>query len=315
MAKTKYEIENSIVMKGVFNHLLQQVDFEIDEIRDVLRNYPCHIYMICSRPRITIDPKSIKINKRNYSFTFIKHYQEKVIKVKCKFKNKFNFRSYKLSDSCNRISIFGDNGELLSEGKTSLLYYPFCIKEYDNVLDLNILYIGQAFGENGERLASDRLISHNTLQAIYSDFSDKKPTDEIWLILWQFAPYYISMMGGVTNGASIGFDESYKQLEKVLGENISFDQKITITEAILIRHFLPIYNKEYKTTFPKSYHSSYKFCYNLDLNSACFELETINLFTRLYSDNIKPNIFHVGMYPLHSEDERKNVFNIDTMFK
>jgi hypothetical protein len=314
MAKAKYEIENSIAMKGTFHHLVQQVDFGIDEVRKVLKNHPCHIYMICSRPRITIDPKSIKINKENYSFTFIKHYKEKIIKVKCKFINKLNFCSYELSDSCNRISVFGDTGQLLSEGKTSLLY-PFCIKKYDDVLDLNILYIGQAFGKEGERLASERLISHDTLQSIYSDFSDKKPTDEIWLILWQFAPYYISVMGAITNGASIGFDESYKQLEKILGENISFDQKITITEAILIRYFLPTYNKEYKTTFPNNYHSSYKFCYNLDLNSACFELGTKNLYTRLYSDSVEPNIFHVGMYPLHSEDERKNVFNIDTMFK
>ena len=313
MAKAKYEIENSINMKGTFHHLVQQIDFEMDEVKDVLKKYPCHIYMICSRPRITIDPKSVKINEEKYSFDFIKHLPEKKVRVECEFENNLHFKDYKLSDSCNRIYAFDKDGQVVSEGKTSLLYVN-CMEEYDDILDLNVLYIGQAFGENGERLASDRLVSHNTLQSIYSDFSDKKPTDEIWLILWQFTPYCISVMGAVTKGASIGFDESYSNLQNLLEGNIPFDQQITITEAILIRYFLPVYNKEYKTTFPKNSHSSYDFCYSLDLNSACFELDTSSLAARLYSNKIKPNFIHLGAYPLHSEDERKNVFNIDTMF-
>jgi len=313
MAKAKYEIENSIAMNGVFRHLVQQVDFEIEEVKNTLRQYPCHVYMICSRPRITIKPKSIKITKNKYSFTFVKHFPKKVTYEKCEFENKYNFRTYELSDSCNNIYVFNEKGDTVSHGKTSLLY-PLCINKYDDVLDLNILYIGQAFGRNGQRLASERLLSHSTLQSIYSDFSDKKPTDEIWFILWQFAPYYISMLGAPTKDAKIGFDESYEQFEKVLGESIPIDQKVTITEAILIKHFNPIYNKEYKTTFPKNYHSSYNFCYQLDLNSACFELETRDLFARLYSEQIRPDFFHFGMFSLHSEDERKNVFNIDRMF-
>jgi len=313
MSKAKYEIENNIAMKGTFHHLVQQIDFEMDEVKETLQSFPCHIYMVCSRPRITIDPKSIEITKDHYALTFLKHYPDTIYSERFEFKNDKGFRKYELSSSCNRIRIFGDDGKVLSEGKTSLLY-PFCISKYDNVLDLNVLYIGQAFGTDGKRLASDRLISHSTLQSIYCDFFDKRPTDEIWLILWQFEPYYMSMMGAPTKGANIGFEESYQQLEKVLKEDIPMDQKITITEAILIRYFSPLYNKEYKTTFPKNYHSSYDFCYKLDLNSASFELETKSFGTRLYSDVIRPNEFHIGMYPLHNQNERKDVFNVDTMF-
>lgn len=311
MAYTKFAIENSIAMKAIYCHLLQQVDFEDASVSQNMESRPCHIYMICSRPRITIDPASIKIDEDFYCARFVKHYPDHNESYDCKFPNTSGFCTFELSSARNRIKLFDKAGNILTDGKTSLIFCT-CINEYDPVLDLKVLYVGQAFGKDGERLASDRLLSHSTLQAIYSDFQDKSPTEEVWIVMWQFKPYQISVMGAATAGAKIGIDESIVNYEKSQATPFPLDQQITVTEATLIKYFSPPYNVEYKTTFPASSHSSYEYCYRLDFNSACFELESKCLRAKLYSDSVKANFVHFANYFLHDEAERRDVLNVNS---
>lgn len=307
--KKKYMIETAIALENSKSILVQQVDFEQPEVREQLESIPCHIYMICSRPRITLARDKIKISKDKYSLEFIKHYSDRIEKYNCEFDNKLNFTDFELNSACNYVTMKNEFGESVSEGKTALLYAN-CISEYDKVLDFKVLYIGQAFGTNGSRMASDRLISHNTLQKIYSDASCNNPTDEIWLVLWQFQPYFFSVMGGHDAYNSIlGLDESIENYNLVTSSDIPMDQQITITEAAMIKYFEPYYNTEYKTTFPSSSHASYEFCYKLDLNSVNFKIDTIELCTRLYSDKISSNHIHVKSFSLYNEALRENVFN------
>lgn len=310
MAKAKYAIENSIAMQAGFRHLAQQVDFDDPIVKKTIKSFPCHIYMICSRPKITLKQNSVVISEESYSLTFVIHYIDHTDEETYTFENKLGIHSYELNKSGNRIKFSNSKGKIVSEGKTALIY-PFCITQYKDVLDLKVLYIGQAFGKKGERLAADRLISHDTLQQIYAKAMDENPNEDIWIIMWQFKPYIISMMGAITSGSQIDFDNSMRNYNRIIGTDISLDQQITITEAALIKYFSPIYNTEYKTTFPSASHSSYDECYKLDFNNACFELDTISIATRLYSDEIEPNDYHVKSFFLHNEEERRNMFNIN----
>ncbi|WHY92747.1 hypothetical protein QNK12_04350 [Neobacillus cucumis] len=309
MSKYKYQIEHSVAMKGVFNRLLQQQDLENTDILEKVRGEQCHIYMICSRPRITFEPNNFNIGKEGVSGSFI------IDKGEIKEEHPFSvpnppnlsIKGYELKFPYTNIDFLNENRDVVSGGKSAFLY-PRLQTKYNSCLDLEVLYIGQAFGGNGERLATDRLSSHSTLQKIYADTIASFPNKDVWIILWKFEPYIISMMGSGFENALTDLQGSIEHLNSVLGSSITFDQQITFTEAALIKYFEPKYNKEYKTNFPSRSHSSYDQCYQLDINSVAFELDTKNLITQLYSPTIKPSIWHSKHFPLYSEDIRKDMF-------
>jgi hypothetical protein len=77
----------------------------------------------------------------------------------------------------------------------------------------------------------------------------------------------------------------------------------------LIRFFEPEYNKLYKDTFPNPAHKTYSECYELDINSVAVELDSENIRCQLWSPKILPAWTHFIVYPLHSKEERKSMFN------
>lgn len=304
----KYHVENTVTMRHSFNRLLQQQDFENADISRKLRSEQCHIYIICSRPRISLSPE-LNITEKEIKGDFIinKGEVQELHSFTVPNPPELEIKSYKLEYPFTDIDLINESGKVVSGGKAAYLY-PKLQYEYNSCLDLEVLYIGQAFGSNGERLATDRLASHSTLQRIYSDTISTYPHKEVWITLWTFEPYIISMMGKGFENARSSFDESLTHLDTVLTNPITLDQQITITEAALIKYFEPVYNKEYKSNFPSNSHSSYDQCYDLDINSVAFELHTKDLLTRLYSSSVEPSFYHTKHYPLHNDNVRKDMF-------
>lgn len=310
-AEPKYQIENMVAMRATYRAMVQQSDFRIPEVEKELKVNPCHIYMICHRPRISFNPSNVIINDKTISGSFF------IDKGECKEEHHYekpnpaNLRivNYSLEKPYTSIDLYNEEGRVVSGGKAAYLY-PRMFNQYNECLDLEVLYIGQAFGHNGERLASDRLQSHSTLQEIYSDTMSRNPEKEVWLLLWQFEPYFISMLGAGFENALVGLDESIVHYNYVINSSISLDQQITFTEAALIKYFQPKYNKEYKTTFPSETHSSYDECYKLDVNAVGFELETVGIITRLYSPVVHPSFLHHKHFPLYTENTRRDMFSL-----
>jgi len=307
MARSKYTLENSVVMKAGYRQLVQQTDFDDESVKLINDTSTFHIYMICSRPKIRISTNGLVINKNTYSISYDIIYSEGIKKETFKHENKLGFYSYELNRSGSRLLLKDKNGKIITEGKATYLY-KFSCPEYNEVLDLKVLYVGQAFGSDGERLAPARLRTHSTLQMIYADFLENNPNDDIFIIMWQFYPYYISMMGVCIVNPLIGLDKSVDNYTKLLETPFPFDQQVTAVEAALIKYFSPIYNKQYKTTFPSNKHSSYNICYSLDLNSIIFELDTNSIYTRLYSENVAPSTCHIGKFFLHNKKDRRDMF-------
>jgi hypothetical protein len=302
-----YRIENAIVMRAGFRRLVQQSDLDECPAYDENDATLCHIYMICSRPRILVRSNGIEISPDTISVTFEKYLEHTIETIELKTENKHRIREYRINPGRSRLQFINIDGLLTTDIKTSLLY-PCLTKSYDSILDLKVLYIGQAFGKEGERLATHRLRSHATLQTIYADILSRSPNQDPWLVLWHFEPYYISAFGSPYKNAEVSFEASYKHYEKILATGISLDQQITIAEAALIRYFSPEYNTEYKTSFPDNSHSSYSQCYALDFNSIAVELDTASIITRLWTNSASPDWIHVASYFLHSEQERVNMF-------
>jgi hypothetical protein len=274
---------------------------------------PCHLYFICKRPRLTIDPEKFEVTKEFIKLTFNIQRKNKFETKEYKFDNTFSRDDIKIkSEYPNNIFQLYTDEETLVDAKVA----PFLqslIK--DKYLDLEVLYIGQSYGVNGARTAPDRLKSHSTLQGIYAEAIINNPDSEIYLALASFNQINIMMMDGRTKFTEEELNEDTtrrKQVsDKLNWEGISEQQKINFTEASLIKYFQPRYNKIYKDSFPNPAHKTYSECYELDINAVCIELQTYEMINCcFYSDSVKSAPWHMEKFLLNSEEDRKSMFEI-----
>lgn len=78
-----------------------------------------------------------------------------------------------------------------------------------------------------------------------------------------------------------------------------------------IKYFQPPYNKIYKDTFPNPAHKTYSECYELDINSICIEMHTLDMINcRMFSEKVEKSHSHYETYLLHSKEKRKSIFQL-----
>lgn len=310
MPVRRYLTEYAVNMFGDSSVLLQQEQLEDQRVLSALPNVPYHIYMIARRPRIALDP-STRISDNTLVGNFM-------------IQRGHNWEQYPLSIPIGGTTsqpalecpfphtefLIRDAGVQIAAGKVAHLISGF-VPEHRALMDLEVLYVGQAFGDDGSRTAPDRLKSHSTLQSIYAEAIQRAPDKEIWIILWYFEPMLITSIDGRSQvyGTSVLEDEQHRN--KVHRFEITDEQQICFTEAALIRYFKPEYNVLFKGTFPNPAHSTYAQCYELDLNVVNVELPTEPLKSRLWSPSAPPAWTHFAQFHLHSRDERKSMFDLD----
>jgi hypothetical protein len=281
---------------------------------------PCHIYMICRRPRIIIEPNKFKCNNDSFDMYFKIQKKEKFEEFYLKINNPrkpelveiesyYPFNSFKLKSKDDTLS-----------AKTATFLQTLPRYEFNgDFLDLEILYIGQSYGVEGARTAPDRLKKHETLQAIYAEALNKNPDQEIWLILLSFQQLGITMLNGRTPFTEQEIEEDKSRLvdffKTMSGGGITEQQFINFTEAALIQYFKPSYNKEYKDTFPNPAHKTYLECYDLDINSVCLELGTMeSVNVMVYSEFVERNPIHMADFLLHNKRDRMSMFDFSNFF-
>jgi hypothetical protein len=307
----KYFTEFAVNMFGTRKVLLQQDMLMDPNLKDRLPTHdPFHIYMIARRPRLAFDPTTLFCDKDIFRGTFTRQVQ-----------STFERHDFEVANLIGRDDLRFDcpyphttcelltpEGVPIAGGKVAFLVGNFGLR-FRHLLDLEILYIGQAYGEDGSRVAPERLKSHSTLQHIYSEAIARSPDMDIWIVLWAFEPLMITSMGGFEKTFQTTFDEDDLHREKVMNSTISEQQQINFTEAALIRYFQPPYNVIYKDSFPSPAHTTYAQCYDLDLNGVHVELQTEDIGTRLWSQTVKPQWVHFASFDLHSSEDRKSMFD------
>jgi hypothetical protein len=308
MAIRKYITEFSLGMISNGVLLIQQEELPI--IKDYLKeNLPdFHIYIIGRRPRITLDPQTIIIRDQIISGELAVLIDGKQIREKFHTLNKTGIRNLKIECPYpnNEYILRDQNDVIIGKGKVALLRGMGW--NYSSYLDLEVLYIGQAYGKDGIRTAPDRLVGHSTLQSIYSEAIRRSPDKEIWIILYSFEPRLFISIDGRTGKYGTGIEEDDTHRRKILDNPTTEQQQINFAEAALIKYFQSPYNKEYKDTFPNPAHSTYKECYDLDLNEVCVEIDAEDIRSRLWSQQIAPSFHHICQFNLHSRKERKGMF-------
>lgn len=280
--------------------------------------YPCNIYFVLQRPKVTIVPDSVKINGNKADFDLIIHHHtnggiipmsiilEKA-KSEVKFQTKYPYNIFAFSDR---------NGVLFGTRPGTLIDSSLVQNNLDlPILDYEILYIGQAYGNDGRRTALDRLSSHETLQKIYTHSLSHNPDSDIWIMLTNFVQESILISAGSdlikVNKKDIKTEEEKAEhFFKNNGFSISEKQKINFTEAALIRYFQPKYNIEFKDCFPSSKHKSYSECYSLDIKALTVEVDTSENVRKIYTEKSGRKQHHMKMYEFNSDADRISLMEI-----
>ena len=308
MSGRKFISEFCLNMQGTCAVVLQQDGLEA--LKTQVQLPPFHIYMIARRPRITIEPQSLVFTEDKVSGRFLKHVKNERQPIDFEVRNLIG--TAEVDVNCDypftEITILSRSGERLARAKTALLLGTLS-REFYQHLDLEVLYVGQAFGGDGSRTALERLATHSTLQGIYAEAQRRTPDQETWIVLWSFEPWVVASFDGRPQTYQTTRDEDNVHVENVLSSSITEQQRINFTEAALIKYFQPEYNTIFRERFPNPAHSTYAECYDLDLNSVAVELDTESIMCRLWSSAVSPKWLHLPTFDLHSVEERKSMFD------
>lgn len=316
----------------------------VEHLSKVDNDAKYHIYMILSTPRVVIQKDSLEVENDGISFslTQINNGEEKEYRIE-KFsvlkdinhnditfdiKYPYDQLQYKIDTKILR-EIYAKN-DILKRNKCSEEKF---INHYNTPIDaqvflnsylyknglasrFEVLYVGQSYGNNGERIAQQRLSSHKTLQKILTDCHSKYRDKRIFILLLEMTPILNTSFDGISNKYSANEDEENEHFEKGIKHLPLYDQVINISEAALINYFKPEYNVNFVENFPSDRHKGYKQYFDLDYNCLTVELDLefdyspiVQLFSR--NGEIKSS-FDFIQYDLFNELSRKNMYDIFT---
>ena len=282
------------------------------EMQEVANN--SHIYLICKSPVISFSKDSFKYEGGILSGD-INYRIEGVLREKG-FLFKFPLRNgateVRLSKYPHREILIVDSGgnEIRCIPANLLGISMGWHLENNELSDLEVLYVGQAFGD-GTRTAFERLKSHSTLQKILAQAQYESPDLEIQILTFEYAPYSIiyQMRGRVDNVVS-----DYRDMDifrSILDNHLSEREQICLAEAGLIRYFQPRYNAIYKENFPSEKHKILESCYDLDFSALIVEVDTDEFRFRLFSPTVKPSYHHTCQIDLLDPEKRWGFFHFE----
>jgi hypothetical protein len=224
-----------------------------EEIRKVLTG--CNLYCITQRKRITLSDESLKIVNRELH----EYFKVQVGNDHMKFLFKSNKMLPDYIIDVRASDYPGDCIHFKSKSGESLEIPIFrfmmdCEYDLESNDDLKVLYIGQAYGQEGERLAIDRLCSHETLQKI---LADTLPDHEILILFFRYENHRIiaGSIGDFKAEQTATKGEERDHFSKMMNSTFNFTRKniVSLAEAALIKYFEPKYNKMYKKNFPSNH--------------------------------------------------------------
>jgi hypothetical protein len=187
----------------------------------------------------------------------------------------------------------------------------FAGDQLPELANLDVVYIGQAFGDSGSRTAIDRLQSHSTFQQILSDIAHNSWWMEPVLLLFAYDdPQMITKMDGRGSPVITG-DEDLAHSMSIRNEPLSEAQAISIAEASLIRYFQPHYNSHFKGNYPTSDLQHLRDAYRLDYNAIITEIDTEDLYLNTFSKHQARAVHHIAQFDLHDPKERFSFFELN----
>ena len=330
----KYSCEFGLNVYSSYQTVIP-VEF-LDRIDDG-RKY--HIYGILATPRVIAKPESIVCNENGISLELIEINNGKENTIKIENFSEFPNIDYRLANISIKYPYTTINIDFPKEylkkylkgiDETRMLPESMLDEIIKNIneprdiqyiaeskkytVDMEVLYIGQAFGSNGERTAIHRLKSHEKLQKILIDCHPKHPDKRIFIMLLEMSPILNTVFDGISKDFICSEKQSDEHLVNVMSNKLKENQIINVAEAAIINYFKPKYNTNFIDNFPNINHKGYRQYYDLDYNSISVEIdmEFDNKNIILYTSENRLGPWQYIRYNIFNDPNRDDMYEMFT---
>ncbi|MBS1596083.1 MAG: hypothetical protein JST90_17355 [Bacteroidetes bacterium] len=301
---------------GLTFYSINPIIFEPSQLEDPrarkqIQDEKYHIYVVCKRKKIFFESYTLH---SNYSVTQLYFLDEKHDKVFLEFRHPKDLIVHSWKDGIYKITFYGREGELDD------LKFQALLRNVDKEFleghtnpefwDLEVVYIGQAFGRTETKTIDYRLSNHEKVQKIALDIVKSGTIEEVIIIGLKiatndFGTSFVSLDSNFKRPTV----ESLTELVKKAQQRISEGQEVTVYEASLIKYFKPDLNTEYKETFPSKDFSSYEELMETDFDISTMSIDTEPLGVKLYSKAVSEAKFlHHHFYPLKTKSDKRSLF-------
>ncbi|MEN3156682.1 hypothetical protein [Priestia aryabhattai] len=225
-------------------HLSVSYPFDLDYLSPNDRRY--NIYVATLIPKLSTDEYSIQLFEDYMRFDIIvgtgEHNSRETLDISITSDDmpEFDHRKFEFAyEKPRKAMVF--TGWKKGPIELNLLHVYLAESKY--YLDTEIVYIRQAFRENGERLPAEELMSDPMLQKLEADLLRDYPEKDLALLLLEFKSQLLEETDSE--------DEDLVQLQEII-KNPSLElnnQILDATEAALINYFKTEYNKKLNDKF------------------------------------------------------------------
>lgn len=307
VALRKYTTETTLVLTVELCYLGRQQDFAATPLPE---DDGLHLYVVSRRPLVRIRPESVVIDDTDIRATVgIQHgeaFSETVVRTSHSFGQGLTWHSEWPYDE---FSLRNPDGDDLVSGNVAHLSTYF-----DGWPDVahnhEVVYVGQAFGKQGERTAWDRLQSHSTVQKILAD----TPRDQqVWITMAAVSDVQLvyEMVPGPTATTD---DEDNRHVGLIIEalERGDFRDKeaVALAEAGMIRHFQPRYNDRLKYRFPARESVPLETARALDLHTLVVEVQSDSVRNRYGSPTQLAQYVHFAAFTVHMDEGREETLSL-----
>ncbi|WP_394549343.1 hypothetical protein [Priestia aryabhattai] len=225
-------------------HLSMSYPFDLDYLSPDDRRY--NIYVATLIPKLSIDEDSVQFFENYIRFDVIvgtgEHTSRETLDISIISDDmpEFDHRKFEFTyEKPRKAMVFKG----LEKGPVELNLLHVYREESKYYLDTEIVYIGQAFRENGQRLPAEELMSDPMLQKVEADILRDYPEKDLALLLLEFKSQLLEEIDSE--------DEDLVQLQEIT-KNPPLElnnQILDVTEAALINYFKPEYNEKFNIDF------------------------------------------------------------------
>lgn len=180
-------------------------------------------------------------------------------------------------------------------------------------IEAKVLYIGQAYGKDGNRKALDRLLAHEKLQKIMAEMDHESSVLSLILLTTRRNHMTLFSPSSIIKDKSVSVKRISNNFE--FAEALTEAEEVSLYEAGLIRYFQPKYNVEFANSFPSTNQRILRRCYEKDQNAIIAEICMEQMPFILFSDSVDPRDFHIAKHALHVDKDRDAFFAVGTKSK
>lgn len=289
-------------------------DLEQSEVQKEIESDKYHIYLICKRKKIHFESSE---EKEGVGYTTLFYLDGNFEKVYLRYKYSLEeLKINEVKDGYYNVDI-GKLKRQVVRDYLMINYFAFLVSDIigdkEKIAlpsDLEVMYIGQAFGRTETKKIDYRLANHDKIQKIALDILNKSSNEEVLVIGIKVATNDLS-----TSIVTIDSKKEEPTLESILklrekaAKRITEGQEITVFEASLIKYFQTDLNTEYKGTFPSPDFKSYRQIYDTDFDYSAVAIDTRPVGVRIYSGHINERKYvHYQHFPLTTESDKKSLF-------